>query len=198
MSYGLPPSTETNAILAKSLVIKKYGLKEDDRNGFDAAIHRITICNEISPSTVNIPPGEIKSIFVLRVELRKEECSLSILRMLFNLIDQKMIIVLEYGVMCRPVTFHDVLIGGGWRPLSDFSLTLNGLDLDGVWANLVIQIGRIEVAEGNTLSEQILIDEKTRARDEKIAQLRKKMMSEKQPRKKRELFEKIRKLENEE
>ncbi len=197
MSYGLPPSTETIAILAKSLVIDKYELKGDDRKGFDDMIHRITICNEISPTTVNIPPGEIKSIFVLKVELRKEECSPNILRMLFNLIGQKIIMVLECGVMCRPVIFHEVLIGGGWRPVSDFSLSLNGLDLDGVWANLVIQVGCIEVAEGNTLSEQVLIDEEKRKRTEKIEQLRKKMMFEKQPRKKRELFEKIRKLEAE-
>lgn len=50
-------------------------------------IHRITIANEISPRTVNIPPGDIGNIFILRAELKEETCDARILSMLFGLID---------------------------------------------------------------------------------------------------------------
>ena len=74
---------------------------------------------------------------------------------------------------------------------SDFSLTLEGLDLDNVWKNLVIQIGHIEMEKGNSLSDQISKNERRKAIELQIAQLTKKMMSEKQPKRKRELFDQI-------
>lgn len=117
--------------------------------------------------------------------------------MLFNLIDQRMVIVLQCGIRCKPTVFNDILIEGEWMLQSDFSLTLEGLDLDDAWKNLVIQVGHIELEEGNSLSDQISKNEKRRAIESQIAQLRKKMMSEKQPKKKRELFEQIKSIRNE-
>ncbi|MDE5644840.1 MAG: hypothetical protein K2I45_04275, partial [Muribaculaceae bacterium] len=37
--------------------------------------------------------------------------------------------------------------------------SLNGLNLDVVWQNIVAFVGELEVAEGNSLSEQIRVDE---------------------------------------
>lgn len=197
MSYGLPPSTEINTKVAKNRVIEKFGLAGKDRKRLEESIHKITICNEISPRTVNIPARSIRGIFVLRVELKQEKCDADILEKLFKLIGQKMVMVLEYGVMCRPVVFHELLVQGEWRPSTELTLPMKGLDLDAVWENLVIYVGSIDVSIENDLSRQILADDEERKREEKIEQLRRKMMSEKQPRKKRELFEKIRKLEME-
>ena len=190
MSFGLPPSTEINNIISKKTIIEKFSLSGQERTRFDSSIHRIVI-NEISPRTVNIPPGDIKSIFILKAELREEDCDSRVLSMLFDLIDQRMVIILQCGIRCKPTVFNDILIEGEWMLLSDFSLTLEGLDLDDVWKNLVIQIGHIEMEEGNSLSEQICKNEKRKAMESQIAQLTKKMMSEKQPKKKRELFEQI-------
>lgn len=197
MSFGLPPSTEINNIISKKTIIEKFSLSGQERTRFDSSIHRIVISNEISPRTVNIPSGDIKSIFILKAELREEDCDSRVLSMLFDLIDQRMAIVLQCGIRCKPTVFNDILIEGEWMLLSDFSLTLEGLDLDDVWKNLVIQIGHIEMEEGNSLSEQICKNEKRKAMESQIAQLTKKMMSEKQPKKKRELFEQIQSIRNE-
>ena len=197
MSFGLPPSTDINNIISKKAIIEKFSLSGQERTRFDSSIHRIVICNEISPRTVNIPPGDIKSIFILRAELREEDCDPRVLSMLFNLIDQRMVIVLQCGIRCKPTVFNDILIEGEWMLQSDFSLILEGLDLDDVWKNFVIQVGHIEMEEGNSLSEQICKNEKRKAMESQIAQLTKKMMSEKQPKKKRELFEQIKSIRNE-
>lgn len=197
MSFGLPPSTEINNIISKKAIIEKFSLSGQERTRFDSSIHRIVISNEISPRTVNIPPGDIKNIFILKAELREEDCDLRVLSMLFDLIDQRMVIVLQCGIRCKPTVFNDILIEGEWMLQSDFSLTLEGLDLDNVWKNLVIQIGHIEMEEGNSLSDQISKNERRKAKEVQIAQLTKKMMSEKQPKKKRELFEQIQSIRNE-
>lgn len=197
MSFGLPPSTEINNIISKKAIIEKFSLSGQERTRFDSSIHRIVISNEISPRTVNIPPGDIKGIFILRAELREEDCDPRVLSMLFDLIDQRMVIVLQCGIRCKPTVFNDILIEGEWMLQSDFSLTLEGLELDNVWENLVIQIGHIEMEEGNSLSDQISKNERRKAKEVQIAQLTKKMMSEKQPKKKRELFEQIQSIRNE-
>ena len=74
------------------------------------------------------------------------------------------------------------------------NIPLTGLDLDAVWENIVATIGSITVQEGNTLTEQIAIDDERAKLIKQIELLEKKARSEKQPRKKLELFEKIKEL----
>ena len=191
MSFGLPSSTEINNIISKKTIIDKFSLSGQERTRFDSSIHKIIISNEISPRTVNISSGDIKSIFILRAELREEDCDPRVLSMLFNLINQRMIIILQCGIRCKPTVFNDVLIEGDWMLQSDLSLRLEGLDLDDIWKNLVIQIGNIKMEDGLSLSDQIRKNEEHKVNEAKIAELQKKMVAEKQPRKKKELFEQI-------
>ena len=69
-----------------------------------------------------------------------------------------------------------------------------GVELDVVWGNIVKAIGQIEVAEGHTLTEQIAVDDQRAKLLAQIATLERKMANEKQPRRKREYFEQIKKL----
>ena len=194
MSFGLPASTEINKVIPKKTIIDKFSLTGHERSRFDSTIHRITISNEISSRTVNISPKIVKSIFILKVELREEKYDQRTIQMLFKMIDQNIIIILECGIRCKPIVFNEVLIEGEWQLEPDLVLYLNGLDLDDVWNNMVVQIGGIKIDSGNTLSEQIQIDKQRKEKEALIAQLTKKMMGEKQPKKKRELFEQINKI----
>lgn len=191
MSFGLPPSTEINKVIPKKTMIEKFSLSGQERTRFESSIHRITITNEVSPRTVNIPSGDIKRIFILKVELREEDYDTRVISMLFKLIDQRMVLVLQCGIRCRPVVFNDVLIEGEWMIQSDFSLTLEGLDVDDIWNNFLMQVGHIEIEGELGISDIIRMNEERKAKEVRIVQLTKRMMSEKQPQKKRELFEQI-------
>lgn len=74
------------------------------------------------------------------------------------------------------------------------SLTLEGINIDTVWENIVKGIGQIDVEEGNTLAEQIETNQQRTKLLAQIETLERKMANEKQPRRKREYFEQIRKL----
>ena len=65
-----------------------------------------------------------------------------------------------------------------------------------VWENIVKSIGQIDVEEGNTLAEQIANNDQRAKLLAQIATLERKMASEKQPRRKREYFEQIKKLKS--
>lgn len=73
----------------------------------------------------------------------------------------------------------------------DCKLTLKGLNLDDVWNNIVVQIGSIDVEKGNSLEEQIAVDEKRAKVLKEIDRLEALARKEKQPKKKFELVERI-------
>ena len=90
--------------------------------------------------------------------------------------------------------YHGKLIQTEWKPADSFNYALQGLDLDSVWNNLIVQIGNIQMAEGNTLDEQIAVDEKRAKVLKEIERLEALARKEKQPKKKFELVQQIQKL----
>ena len=114
--------------------------------------------------------------------------------MLFRLIDNKMILVLQYETESRVAIFHGKLIQTDWKPTDAFSFSLQGLNLDSVWNNLIIQIGDIHPENGRSIEEQIALDEQRKKIEKEIASLEKMARAEKQPKKKFELVQRIRAL----
>ena len=79
----------------------------------------------------------------------------------------------------------------------DITLELKGLDLSKVWDNLIIDIFNINVEQGKTLKEQVQKNNAYEALALKVERLNNKMRKEKQPLKKRELFEEYNRLKKE-
>jgi regulator of replication initiation timing len=77
------------------------------------------------------------------------------------------------------------------------TLSLLMINLDTVWENIIAQVGNIEVEPGKTLDEQIKLNEEREKLQQRIESLERLARAEKQPRKKFELVQEIKKLENE-
>ena len=149
---GLPKATEIRKQLPKSAIYAKFQMNTSEKAKIDADISRITIVNEVSAAKVNIAAGEqVKSFFVLLVVLKKKEFSDKTIITLSKLIPQNMLFVLEYSDEARLATYHTKLMLSEWKSIEDLSVELNGLNLDTVWENIIIQIADITVDEGNTL-----------------------------------------------
>lgn len=82
-----------------------------------------------------------------------------------------------------------------WKPTESCIIELRGLNLDKVWENIVVDIGGVSIADGNTLDEQIAADERRQKIEKEIAKLEKQARAEKQPKKKFELVQQIKMLE---
>ncbi len=81
-----------------------------------------------------------------------------------------------------------------WEKTENISIELKGLDLDKVWENIIIQIGGVNIDDGNTFDEQIVIDERRAKLQKEIDRLEKLARAEKQPKKKFELVRKRQEL----
>ena len=196
--YGLPLTTEIKKQLPKKAIYAKFELKPAQRDGFDADVSRIDIVAVVSPTTVPaIAVGEnIKEFYVLAVQLKKKDYDEKNIAMLSKLIPQNILFALQYEEEMQLAVYHTKLIKSEWKQTEAVQIHLSGLNLDNVWENVIKDIGGIEVQEGKTLTEQIQDDEQLAKVKRQIAELEKKMARESQPRKKREIFEEIKKLKN--
>ena len=192
---GFPKRTELRKPLHKKVIFDRLKLNTAQQERVDADISRLYFVNEISPFSVGISEGEtVKMFHVILVSLKRKEYDGRTISMLFRLIDNNMILVLEYKNESRVAIYHGKLIQTEWKPAESFSYALQGLDLDSVWNNLIIQIGNIQMNEGNTIDEQIAVDEQRAKLLKEIDRLKKLARAEKQPKKKFELVQQINKL----
>ena len=198
--YGLPQSTITKKQLPKKAIFAKFDLKPSQREGFDADIARIDIVAVVNTATVPAvgDGSEVKEFYVLAVQLKRKEYDSKNIALLTKLIPRNIVFALHYEEEVQFAIFHTKLITSNWQLLTPNSsfLTIQGLDLDVVWENIVKSIGNIKVEDGNTLKEQIREDDERDKLLKEIAALERKMANEKQPRRKREYFEQIKKLKN--
>ena len=196
--FGFPSSTEIKKQLPKRAIYAKFDMSASQRECFDADISRIDISEMVSSKTVPaLSEGkEVKEIYLLNIQLKRKEYDAKNIAMLSKLILQKMVFALEYEEEVQFAIYHTKLITAAWIPVEEARLPLSGLNLDSVWDNIVKLIGHIEVQEGNTLTEQIKADEEHAKLIAQIKMLERKMANEKQPRRKREYFEQIKKLKN--
>ena len=191
--YGLSQSTIVKKQLPKKAIFAKFDLKPSQRESFDADIARIDIVAVVNPTTVPAvgEGAEIKEFYVLAVQLKQRDFDAKNIALLTKLIPRNIVFALHYEEEVQFAIYHTKLITSNWQLLASNSsfLTVQGLDLDVVWENIVISIGDIQVEDGKSVAEQIMADDQRAKLLTQIANLERKMAIEKQPRRKREYFE---------
>lgn len=192
---GLPKSTELNKPLPKTAIYTKFQMNAAEKTKIDADISRIVIVNEVSAAKLNLAPGEsVQAFFVLQVTLKHREFSEKTLITLSKLIPQNMVLLLECDGQAKLAVYHTKLLQTPWRDPADLTLAIKGVTMDAVWENVIVQVGNIRLQTGNTLDQQIAIDEQRAKLKKEIARLEKLAWAEKQPKKKFELVQKINSL----
>ena len=191
--YGLPQRTEIKKPLHKTKVFEKFDLTASQRDSFDADISRMFITHVVAESTIpTIKAGkEIADFYIIEVSLKRREYAPKNIELLAKFIPRKILFVLHFEEKAQFAIHHTKLICSEWQQRDTLNVPLAGLNLDAVWENIVATIGSITVQEGNTLTEQIVIDDERAKLMKQIELLEKKARTEKQPRKKLELYSKI-------
>lgn len=196
---GLPKSTELYKPIFKKAVFEKFNFNTKEKEYFDKSIKQLHVVGEISSKTVQLQPTDaVQGIFVLQVTLKNKDCDDKLLIKIAKLIDRKMVLVLKFEQEIQLAIFHsERLQRGEWKLSDEQLLRLQGLDLSMVWENFVVQIGNVQIQEGNTLDEQLDINDKKSALEKEIAAITKKMWSAKQPKQKLELRKRLNSLKQE-
>lgn len=195
---GLPKTTEMSKQLPKKAIYTKFQMNTAAKAKIDADISRITIVNEIAPNKVNIPAGEdVKSFFVLLVSLKKKEYDEKTIATLSKLIPQNILFVLEYENESRLAIYHIKVMQTEWKPTENQRIELQGLNLDTVWENIVKSLECGVWNEELSLDENIALHNKQKQLKKQIEKLEKQARAERQPKKKFELVQLLKKLNTE-
>lgn len=197
---GLPASTEIRKVITKKKVYEQFGseMSTERRKSFDADIVRITLVNEVSPTSVNIPEGEnVKSFFVILIALRKKEYDKQNIAFIAKMFGQKLLVVLEYEGMHSLAIWQTRLIQQDWTLPENVHVELAGLDLDKVWENIVAGTAGVEITPGQSLDKQLAAQQKRQKLEKEISKLEKLAWIEKQPKRKMEFVKKIAELKTE-
>jgi hypothetical protein len=193
---GLPISTEVKRQLPKKAIFAKFDLKPSQRDSFDADISRLDIVNWISSKTVPaIAEGpNIKEFYVFEVLLKHKNINEQNIALIAKLIPQRILFVLHYEDEIQLAIYHTKLFTSSWNNEDNTTVLLNGINLDVVWENIVAKIGSVTIEQGNTLNEQIIVDEQRKKIEKEIALLKRQMKATNQSKRKAELFNQIKKL----
>lgn len=197
--FGLPKSTEINKMLPKKAIFDKFKPNAIDRKLFDDQISRLAIVSEISPQTVSIAASEdVSAIYIILVMLKAADCDKKNITLLSKLIDQRMLFILQYEDKMRFAVYRAerVLVSES-KQLDEWKLHLRGLDLGAAWENMIAEIGGVDLSGGKALDVTIIANERKEKLTKQIASLEKKAMNERQPRRKWEYSEEIRRLKAE-
>lgn len=197
--FGLPVSTECKKQLPKKAIYAKFDLKASQRDAFDGDVARIDVVAVVSAVTVPaLGAGrQMREFYVLAVQMKRRDYDAKNVILLTKLIHQKMVLALQYDGQTQFAIYHTKLIKSEWMSTEEAVIPLSGLNIDVAWENIVKSIGQIDVEEGNTLVGQIAINDRKAKILAQIETLERKMANEKQPRRKREYFEQIKKLKEE-
>jgi hypothetical protein len=193
---GLPTSTAVKRQLPKKAIFAKFELKPSQRDSFDGDVARLDIVHWISPKTVPaIAEGaEVKEFYVVEVALKRKDFDERNIELIAKLIPQRILFALHFETEIQLAIYHSKLFASSWQPEDAVSISLQGLNLDAVWDQIVATIGGVVVEQGNTLTEQIAANEQRAKIEKEIASLKRQMKAANQAKRKAELFDRIQRL----
>lgn len=196
---NLPEITELHKPLPKTQIYKKFQFNNAQQTKFDADISRIDIVNEVSLRTIpSIQQGKkVNSIYVLSVTLKTKDYDSKNIEKISKIIPQNLVFALQYEEEIQLAVFCEKIFVTEWMHETKAKLELKGFNFDEVWENIIKQIEGGEWDSNLSLSENIELKEKKEKLKKEIDKLEKLARKEIQPKKKFELVNKKRKLEEE-
>lgn len=197
---GLPTSTELKKTITKKKVIEHFGqeMSTERKKRFESEIARMMIVGEVSTASVNLREGaEVQSFFVMLISLKKKAFDTGNLAYIAKLFGQRLLMVLEAEGQQRLAVWQSRLLMNEWRSSNEYQVTLRGDNLDNAWASIVAEIAGIDFVPQQSIDEQLEIAQKREKQVKEIEKLEKLARSEKQPKRKFELVQKIKQLTNE-
>lgn len=206
---GFPQTTEFNKRIPKQKFYENMEVSPALKRVFVEQIKLIHWRNKLAVSTMNIAPGEtVTEIEVIEIKLVSQQLGETVLRQIDKEIPYHILFILSFDGKVQAWTGYKEATESGnkafkvnkyyhtdWMPQDELNLKVEGLNMDTVWENLIIQVGGVEVGRGKSLDEQIQLDDQKAKLQKEIEKLEKQARSEKQPNKKFELAQKVKKLQ---
>lgn len=194
--FGLPDSTEFNKRIPKQKFYENIEVSSSLRRIFVEQIKIVYWRNKLAVSTLNIASGEnVTEIEVFEVRLTEPILEEIVLRQIDKEIPYHILFILTCeGKAQAWIGYKEAAVSGGnafkvnryyhteWMPENELLFSIDGLNMDAVYENLVRQIAGeiLQINTNESLKESVERDEERRRLEKQIATLENKIRKEKQ------------------
>lgn len=194
---GLPKSTEVSLPLYKKDILANFEGTLKQKNLFNDDIASLRITNELSSRSLPVESSKtINGIFIIEVVPKCQAIHQEAIEMMFRLIPQHIVLTIHFDESIRLAIHQSKTFMTDWMQIG-YTLNIEGLSIDEIWKHIVEVIGNFQVAEGRTLDDQILINQKIENLNIQIGKLQKEKDKSKTPTRKYDLNCRIRSLQGE-
>ena len=209
-----PKSTEFNKRIPKTKFYEHIELGRKIKDSFVQDIDSIIWANKIAPSTVNIAAGEkVTEIQVFRIILKQSDFNKDVLKTIDEQIPYHILFIVCYrdkeqawigykeqsGSESRAFKV-DSYYHTAWQKPEELKLAIEGLNMDAVYESFVKQISAstapIQWDDDLSAKDNTAKIEEQKKLQKQIEKLERQLRKETQPRKKFELYQKIKELKN--
>lgn len=196
--FGLPRTTAVDKRIPKRKFYEKIPISPALKRDFIEQIRNVYWRNKIAAATVNVAAGAtVTEVEVFEIELSGGALNEELLRQIDREIPYHIVFALEYGERHQLwISYKEPAAAGrvafkvescyhtDWLYENDFSLKIEGLDLDAVYENFVRQIAGNALRRGRDAAESLKrsVERETRRRrlEKQIDALENKIRREKQ------------------
>lgn len=210
---GLPERTEYHKRIPKQKFYENMDVSPALKRVFVEQIRSIYWRNKLAATTMNIAAGEeVAEIEVFEMRLQEQKLDEAVLRQMDKEIPYHILFLLTHaGKEQAWIGYKEAAASGHhafkvsryyhteWVPEGSLNFSIDGLNMDAVYANLVRQIAgdALGSESGESLQTSVERDEKRRQLEKQIAALEAKMRREKQLNRRMETNAALKKLRKE-
>ena len=211
--FSFPDSTEFNKRIPKQKFYENIEVSSSLRRVFVEQIKIVYWRNKLAVSTLNIASGEaVTEIEVFEVRLTEPILEETVLRQIDKEIPYHILFILTCGGKAQAwIGYKEAAVSGSnafkvnryyhteWMPENELRFSIDGLNMDAVYENLVRQIaGEILQTNSNeSLKDSVERDEERRRLEKQIAALENKIRKEKQLNRRMEMNTELKRLKEE-
>lgn len=211
--FGFPDSTEFNKRIPKQKFYENIEVSSSLRRVFVEQIKIVYWRNKLAVSTLNIASGEsVTEIEVFEVRLTEPILEETVLRQIDKEIPYHILFILTCDGKAQAwIGYKEAAASGNnafkvnryyhteWMPENELRFSIDGLNMDAVYENLVRQIAGeiLQTNPNERLKDSVERDEGRRRLEKQIAALESKLNKEKQLNRRMEYNTELKKLRKE-
>lgn len=192
-----PESTKTNRRIPKEAFYKHLSLSTALKSKFVSDISRIVAENSLTKENLNlVKDSEIKEIFLLSIELKKQDYDQRIIEAIAKGNPHKLVFLMSYEDQKQLAVYYQKLYMTEWMSEAKVELHLSGDSLEDIWSGLVRQIAigpDTQISSKMSLDDQLMRQDEIVQLQQQIKKLEKAAWGETQPKKKFDLYQDLKK-----
>jgi len=192
-----PAATAVHRRMPKEAFYKHLPLTKPLKEKFISDVDRIFVENSLTKENLNLTAdSEVKEILLLSISLKRQEIDSKLVEAIARQNPHKLVFQLTFEENCQLALYHGKLYRTAWMLSEELSLSARGYSLSEIWDGLIEQIALYEeragAPAGRSIDDRLALQERIVKLEKLIAKTEAAAWKEQQPKKRFELYSKVR------